>query len=183
MMNIGSNNCAFGAAAMQNNTSGFENAAFGNEALKTGTNGYYNSAFGTGSLFSNSGNSNSAVGYQSLYGNTGSANSALGRSALSGAGAGVHNSAIGFEAGKTIQGGQFNTMLGSATDVDSGARNYCVCIGRKATSPAVDGSLAIGGTGGDAMGNLVNASAGVPTGTFLNIYLNGSRYKIALLNP
>jgi hypothetical protein len=33
------------------------------------------------------------------------------------------------------------------------------------------------------MGNLVAASAGIATGTFLNIYLNGTQYKIALLNP
>jgi len=71
-------------------------------------------------------------------------------------------------------------MLGTQTDVDSGARTNCVVIGANTTSPALDGSLSIGGTGGDAMGNLVTTSGGTSAGQDLIIYLNGTRYRIAL---
>jgi len=58
-----------------------------------------------------------------------------------------------------------------------------VVLGRSATSPAIDGTLSIGGTAGNVMSNLTSGAAGAATGQYLQVWLNGTQYKIALLNP
>jgi len=178
----GSNNTSLGVNGLLFNSTGFSNVAVGVDSLRNNLNGFYNAALGVNSLYSNTvGNSNTSIGIESMKNSlSGSANSVLGFSTLLNNISGIHNSAIGYEAGKTIVSGDFNTLLGSAADVDTGSRKFCVCIGRGATSPAVNGSLAIGGTGGNAMGNLLASSGGTSSGQDLVIYLNGTRYLIAL---
>ena len=118
---------------------------------------------------------------------TGNNNTAVGSDALgaSSGGSKDHNTAIGANAGNILSSGSSNTLIGSSATVDAGTRSLCIALGRLATTPAVNGSLAIGGAVGSAgeMTNLTATTAGGSAGKHLNIYLNGVQYKIALLNP
>jgi hypothetical protein len=179
----GANNTAVGVNALPNNQTGSSNTAVGVGALETNVSANNNTAFGCNALKSNTdGVNNVGVGISALHNNTTGYNStAVGQGSLFNCTDGHSNAALGLNAGLIIQSGTKNTMLGTQTDVDAQARNSCVVIGANTISPAVDGSLAIGGTSGDAMGNLVTSSS---TGTAANkdliIYLNGVRYYIAL---
>jgi len=153
--------------ATQDTTLGLNgNTAGGRSALIGVTTGISNTAFGSQALSSNNGNNQTAIGINSLKQSNA-----------------FNNTAVGSESGATLQGGSSNTLLGYTADVDSGSRNLCIALGVGAKSPAVDGSLSVGGTGGNAMGNLISGTAGGSSGNHLNIYLNGTQYKIALLNP
>jgi hypothetical protein len=193
----GSNNTAVGANVLNLNTSGGNNAAYGTNALSNNVIGNGNSAFGVNALFNSNADNNTAFGSNAMQSNqTGVNNVAIGISSLQacnsynntsvGQGSlyncttGNSNSALGLNAGLTVTTGIRNTLLGTQADVDSGERSNCVVIGSLAVSPAVDGSLAIGGTGGNAMGNIVTASGGTSASQDLIIYLNGTRYRIAL---
>ena len=80
--------------------------------------------------------------------------------------------------------GGSNIIIGHEANVDDSGRQRCIVLGRSAVSPASDGSLAIGGTGGNVMANLNVATAGAAAaGEYLNIYINGVQRKIALLLP
>jgi hypothetical protein len=193
----GNNNTAVGVNALLFNTTGSENSAYGTNALSANYTGTGNSAFGTNALKNSIASNNTAFGSNALKWNqTGVNNVAIGISSLescdsynntaTGQGSlyacisGHSNAALGLNAGLTLQSGYQNTLLGTQSDVDSQGRNMCVVIGAGATSPAVDGSLSIGGTGGNAMGNIVTASGGTSANQDLIIYLNGTRYRIAL---
>jgi hypothetical protein len=92
---------------------------------------------------------------------------------------------MGNNVGATLATGTNNIIIGRAANVDNAARSLCLVFGHNATTPAVDGSLVIGGSGaGNAMANLNVATAGgAAVGEYLNIYLNGVQRKIALLLP
>jgi hypothetical protein len=81
--NTGSENTAYGAAALQNNASGFFNTATGAFALQNNTTGSNNTASGRFALFNNtSGIENTASGSGALITNsTGSDNTAIGTNA------------------------------------------------------------------------------------------------------
>jgi hypothetical protein len=124
------------------------------------------------------------MGHEALYSNTnGNGNIGIGRDALKNANGPDANICIGTQAGDTIQAGGSNIIIGHEADVDDAGRQRCIVLGRSATSPAIDGSLVIGGTAGNAMANLNVASAGAAAGEYLNIYINGVQRKIALLLP
>jgi hypothetical protein len=178
----GGNSTGVGTNALRNNTTGSNNSAFGASALEANTVGDNNTAFGLNTLKSNKdGVNNVGVGISALHSNTsGYNNTSVGQGSLYNCTSGHSNSALGLNAGLTLQSGYQNTLLGTQSDVDAQGRDMCVVIGAGATSPAVDGSLAIGGTGGNAMGNLVAAAGGASAGQDLIIYLNGTRYRIAL---
>jgi hypothetical protein len=194
----GPNNTAVGVNALAINTSGGSNAAYGTNALSSNIIGNGNSAFGVNALANSNADSNTAFGESSLKSNqTGINNVAVGISSLeacnsynnTGVGkgslfsctSGNSNAAFGLNAGGTITTGIRNTLLGTQSDVDAQGRSNCVVIGSLAISPAVDGSLAIGGTGGNAMNGLTTTTAptGV-TGTWLRIWLNGLEYRIPI---
>jgi len=194
-------NTAVGSQAMFSNLTGIKNVAIGSTAMYKGTAPQNCIAIGEGSLRENlTGSSNIAIGTDALRNSLSSLNTAVGNNALGanisgsgtavGAGAlsaqnnGGGNTAVGLNAGNSIVSGSSNTLLGQLANVDSGARNFCVVLGASTTSPAVNGSLSIGGTGGNAMTNLNVATSGaVAAGEFLNIYINGVQRKIALLLP
>jgi hypothetical protein len=146
--------------------SGTNNTGVGADALTANTTGGNNIAIGTAALSSNiSGNGNVAVG----------------KDALKNCNSPDANISIGQQAGDTIESGGSNIIIGHEADVDSSWRQRCIVLGRSAISPATDGSLAIGGTGGNVMGNLVSeTSGGTSANKDLIIYLNGTRYLIAL---
>jgi hypothetical protein len=142
-----------------------------------------NIAVGVNALTANGdGDDNVAMGHEALYSNTnGNGNIGIGRDALKNANGPDANICIGTQAGDTIQAGGSNIIIGHEADVDDAGRQRCIVLGRSATSPAIDGSLAIGGTAGNAMGNLVSVtSGGTSANKDLIIYLNGVRYLIAL---
>ena len=144
--------------------------AVGKQALAAMTSATNNVGVGyQAGLALTSGGNNTAVGYQALGAGTGVAKS--------------NHTCIGYNSGIAITTGLQNTLIGSGANVDAGARSRCVNIGYNTISPAVDGSLSIGGAAGDAMGNLISGTAGVHAGQHLVIYLNGTQYKIALLPP
>lgn len=191
--NTGSYNTGVGydcmASSSASTVSPADCTAVGKGVMRVATTAARNVGVGSEALISlTSGNNNTAVGYQALDGITsGAQNTAVGHSAL-GAATGAskaHNTAVGFNAGNAVTTGDANTIVGSQADVDSGARTYCVVLGKGAKSPAVNGTLAIGGLAANAdnMGNLVVVGAGAPTTNYLNIYLNGTQYKILLYNP
>ena len=178
----GADNTNVGETALSSaSLSGAGNVAVGTDSLKLNTSGAYNTSVGFGALKSNEiGASNTAVGSYVLYTNqSGIYNTGVGQGALF-SNTASENCAIGLNAGFVITSGGKNVCVGSEADVDTGARASCVVLGCKAKSPAVDGSLAIGGTGGNAMGNLVTTSGGTSANQDLIIYLNGTRYRIAL---
>ena len=144
-----------------------------------------NIAVGVNALTANAdGDDNVAMGHEALYSNTnGNGNIGIGRDALKNANGPDANICIGTQAGDTIQAGGSNIIIGHEADVDDAGRQRCIVLGRSATSPAIDGSLVIGGTAGNAMANLNVASAGAAAGEYLNIYINGVQRKIALLLP
>ena len=196
----GASNTAIGRTALIGHTAGNSNTAVGAFTLESCSIGASNTAVGRSALPLATADSNTAIGRSALESNTTAiGNTAVGRSALESnttalgntavgyyalsVSTGLNNTALGYGIGSALTTGSNNTLIGANANVDTGARSFCVVLGKTATSPAVDGSLAIGGSGGNAMGNLVLGTAGIATGTFLNIYLNGTRYKIALLNP
>jgi hypothetical protein len=123
------------------------------------------------------------MGISALHSNTtGYNNSSLGQGSLYNCTTGHSNSALGLNAGFTITTGSRNTLLGTQSDVDAQSRNNCVVIGANTISPAVNGSLSIGANigSGNEMTNLVTSSGGSIANQDLIIYLNGTRYRIAL---
>jgi hypothetical protein len=179
---IGGQNTAIGATALQYNTASY-NTAIGWESLGTLTvTGDFNTGCGIQACKTNtSGTQNTAIGAGSLRDNTiGSNNTCAGFTSLISC-SGNRNTAIGATAGDSITTGSDNTIIGNGADVDTGARLRCLVLGAGATSPALDGSLSIGGTGGSAMDNLITASAPAgATGNYLRIWLNGVEYRIPI---
>jgi hypothetical protein len=196
----GTNNTAFGAQSLRETRSGENNTACGTNSLLNNVAGSFNSAVGEDSLLNTNANNNSGFGYHALRANvSGVNNTAVGQSSLLactsfnntavGQGSmyqcisGNSNCAIGLNAGSNILIGSKNTLLGTQTNVDTLARNNCVVIGANTISPAFDGSLAIGGSGGNAMANLISATSTPLAGTHLKIWLNGTEYRIKLDAP
>jgi hypothetical protein len=178
----GAGNVAVGTESLQANTSGAYNTAVGYASLRANITGFSNTASGVNALLLNTfGANNTANGLNALLSNTtGNNNTASGVNALQENINGANNTAVGAGSGDTIISGTNNTIIGFFADVDSGERNNCVVLGNSTISPAVDGSLAIGATGGNAMGNLVTTSGGTSANQDLIIYLNGTKYRIAL---
>src|SRR6266513_1179289 len=70
-VNTGSQNTAFGGAALQKNTTGTDNTAVGFDALISNTTGTNNTVYGVVALYSNTtGASNTAYGALALFSNT-----------------------------------------------------------------------------------------------------------------
>jgi hypothetical protein len=111
--NIGSNT-AFGAGALQANTTGIQNTAVGLGALQANTTGASNTAFGTGALQANTtGANNTAVGVNALQANTtGTENTAVGLGALQANTTGANNTAVGRNALFSNTTGASNTAFG-----------------------------------------------------------------------
>jgi hypothetical protein len=162
-------NTAGGRSALIGVTTGISNTAFGSQALRDCNTGASNTAIGADALLSNQ---------------NGNANIAVGKEALKNINAPDANIGIGNKAGETLVTGGSNIIIGHEANVDDSGRQRCIVLGRSAISPALDGSLVIGATGGNAMTNLNVATAGgIASGEFLNIYINGVQRKIQLLLP
>ena len=109
----GRHNSAFGLSALQYSTTGNNNSAFGSAALLFNKTGYDNSAFGTSALARNiSGYYNCAFGQGSSSGNLiGNYNSSFGHNSLS-LSEGSYNSAFGASALGFNKSGELNVGFG-----------------------------------------------------------------------
>jgi hypothetical protein len=91
-------NTAFGAFALNGNTTGFGNTAIGTDALLDNLTGNFNTATGFGALVNNTTNANTANGALALQNNTdGFGNTGIGGQALQSNEDGDHNTATGFQ--------------------------------------------------------------------------------------
>ena len=163
--------------------SGTNNVFVSSAALaSTSSDSNNNTAVGANALtVNNIGDNNVAIGTNALSSNTnGNGNVAVGMEALKNANGPDANIGIGTQAGDTIQAGGSNIIIGHEADVDNSGRQRCIVLGRSAVSPAVDGSLAIGGDGGNIMNGLTTATAGAGATSYMRIWLNGLEYRILI---
>ena len=107
-----STNLAFGASALNANTTGNNNAGIGSSALVTCTTGSFNVAIGNNALNTNNNNYNTAIGYRPAYSSTG-----------------TEVTAIGVESGFTNTSGNFWTAIGSTAGYSSTTGSNWVAIG------------------------------------------------------
>ena len=163
--------------------SGTNNVFVSSGALaSTSSDSNNNTAVGANALtVNNIGDNNVAIGTNALSSNTnGNANVAVGMEALKNVNGPDANIGIGTQAGDTIGPGGSNIIIGHEADVDDSNRQRCIVLGRSAVSPAVDGSLAIGGDGGNIMNGLTTATAGAGATSYMRIWLNGLEYRILI---
>jgi trimeric autotransporter adhesin len=128
---IGAHNTATGTVALLNNTTGDFNTATGSNALYFNTQGDFNTATGFGALYKNTtGELNTANGHLVLYSNTtGFSNTANGIQALYNNTSGFLNTAIGATAGFGITTGDANTCLGIDACSNTTTADNVVCVG------------------------------------------------------
>jgi hypothetical protein len=128
----GSANTAAGFGALSANSTGVNNSAVGYAALWSNSSGANNTAFGDDALFSNlSGKGNAAQGANALYSNTtGIRNLGIGSNALYANSTGSYNIALGFDAGYYITTGSYNIEIGA---LGSAGDNDTIQIGEQGT--------------------------------------------------
>jgi trimeric autotransporter adhesin len=141
MNSTGSNNAAFGAAALALNETGNSNTAIGADALFSNTTGMENTASGVAALaFNTLGNYNTAMGRDALRSNKANSRStAMGYGAMyyaddRVAGRDTYNTAIGYQAlsGSTTAAnntGQGNTAVGDQSLFSNTSGNSNIAIG------------------------------------------------------
>ncbi|XZF15187.1 beta strand repeat-containing protein [Chitinophagaceae bacterium MMS25-I14] len=153
----GSNNIALGYQSMLENTvsgggTGSDNISIGTNALSTTSTGSSNVAIGSSAGSSNtSGNNNVIVGYSAGASSSGS-----------------NNTMIGYQSGNTNSTGINNTLIGYKADVSAATLTNASAIGYNA-KVAQNNSLALGGTGADAVN--VGIGTATPNSTLV---VNGS---------
>ena len=169
----GGNNVAIGVTALQQSNGGTYNVAIGRDSGQQVTTGEQNTFVGAQSGDAvTTGDNNVAIGYNALGSETiGNGSVAIGAFALedqqSGAGAIILNTAVGYEAGKNIDGGpgngDHNTAIGGkALDNET--------TGQENTAVGVD---ALGGQDGADNNTALGWRAGYTTTTGSNVTLIG----------
>jgi hypothetical protein len=137
-MNIGTGggsvatNTAFGAGALNANTSGSNNVAVGQNCMALNTTGANNTAIGRDASYGNTtGTNNTALGYRALDGNTASYNTGIGTDALRSNTTASNSTAVGYQAGYTSTG-QRNAFFGSEAGYSNTTGESNTYIGRQA---------------------------------------------------
>ena len=127
----GSNQTAFGVAALRDNTSQW-NTAVGAYAALVNTSGVANTCVGVNSLLENtSGGYNTSLGAAALcYNLNGDNNTAVGSNSMGDQSniMGSNNTALGYQSGY-MNSGDYNTFLGATTDSNSTAVQYSTAVG------------------------------------------------------
>jgi hypothetical protein len=128
--NMGYNNTATGAGALQNNGIGGANCAYGVNAMLSNTTGQYNTAMGKSALLNNIGaNYNVAVGASALMTTkTGGYNTAIGAHCLQNDTA-AHNTAVGNVTLFNNISGSLNVALGDSALYNNVKGNKNVAVG------------------------------------------------------
>ena len=145
----GSYNTAVGDYAMTNVNTGQENVAVGSSALMDANNGDYNTAIGVCALQKTSGDYNTGIGYYAGY--------YVGKTQFL---TGHENVLIGYQAGKDIVDGHYNTVIGARANVAPGVFG-ATAIGYKAY--ADQGWSVILGCVGGVNGATQSANVGIGT--------------------
>ena len=185
----GSSNTAVGGSSggsnlppFYSNTSGTNNAAFGGAAMALNTTGSFNTAVGDQALYSNTTpNSNTGIGYQAAYTNTtGASNVAVGTNALYSNTTASYNTAVGYQAGYTNITGTQNAYFGyQAGNLATGSWN--AFLGYQAGAAITTGyqSTFVGRFAGSAVttGNS-NVIIGAYTGSAAPISATGSNFVV-----
>ena len=138
----GSNNTAFGDAALHENTTGQDNTVSGVNALFSNTTGNANTAIGVGTLGSNT---------------TGFGNTAVGRNALLNS-TGNKNIGIGYQAGETLTTGNNNIVIGNQ---GAGNESQTIRVGTAQTRTFIAG-INVAGVSGATVVVDGNGQLGVP---------------------
>ena len=133
---MGSDNGAFGAFALNQNTTGFSNNAVGGAALQDNVIGAANTAVGDLALVANDssglglGNFNTAVGAFALIENVdGDSNNAVGVDALDSNVDGLFNNAMGFDAMADNVSGAGNVAIGDSAGLGNTTGDFNIYIG------------------------------------------------------
>jgi len=134
----GNGNTADGSGALNANTTGSNNTASGAFALNNNTTGDRNTASGTGVLFHNTtGVDNTGFGVAALYAATvGNGNTTSGSGALGNNTNGTDNTAVGRNAGLSNTTGSRNTLIGSDADANAGVYTNGTALGNGAVLTA-----------------------------------------------
>lgn len=188
---------ACGRNALLVNSSAIHNSAFGYNTLQAITSGGYNTALGSQALQGMStGTQNVAVGQQTLFSSNGTGNVAVGMTSLINLGTGDYNVSIGYEAGRNpifLGTGSNNIYIGYRSGPTTNTESNRTFIGTSTTtSTYLEGNLLIGSktdsgqkaqiTGTVRINGQTAVSAGGSAGLHLILNLDGTNYKIALLN-
>jgi hypothetical protein len=152
-----STNTAFGASALNANTTGEDNLANGYAALAQNNNGSSNIAVGRGALYSNvSGNNNVSIGKDCLALCVNSNNTAVGNDAGLNISSGQNNTALGCNTGKGITTGSNNTIIGAnVTGLNSALANNIILADGSGTIRIQTDSSGATSLRGNALTNFV----------------------------
>jgi hypothetical protein len=165
-------NTAFGASALEANSTGGANSAFGSSALSLITSGSGATAFGFQALKVNTGSNNTAFGHNSLATNetgtmnaafgggqagvltgalgwntTGSYNTAIGQLALNSNTTASNNTAVGYQAGYSTTTGTESVYIGQNAGYSATTNGQNVFVGRYAGYPTTGNYNAFFGYG------------------------------------
>jgi hypothetical protein len=136
----GSNLCAIGMCALQNNDASW-NTAVGAYAGTANTTGISNVAIGTNALFLNEiGSYNTAVGSGSLLNNLGDLNTCVGSNALGNNTTGEENTSVGVHSGFNNTVGHKNTFVGSYSGHYNTSGSENTFVGTKSGHENISGS-------------------------------------------
>lgn len=148
----GYSNVAVGYNSQQATTTGYRNTSVGTSTMTSNTDGIMNSSLGYWTLLNNtSGHRNAAFGaYAGRSNTTGHRNTYLGMAAGENNTIGAWNTYVGYHAGSQDVSGNRNTYVGYTAGYSSIGYDRSAAIGHNAQVSA-DNSLALGGTGVDAV--------------------------------
>lgn len=165
-----SNNTAFGATAIENNTSGTGNTAMGSGALMRNTTGSSNSTFGIDSMqYNTTGVWNTAIGAHALYANNGNFNVGIGFGALYWNTTGSSNTAVGLSAGRRKADGAELTSVSDSIFIGTNSA---------ASANADSNSIVIGSGAVGAGSNTTVLGNGSTTHTYLKGETNSSSLRV-----
>lgn len=137
----GARNIAIGFKTIAGSVSAADNVAVGYNAMANKTNGNFNVAIGAEALMEGAGGSNTALGAGALAFAIGETNTAVGHDALHDA-QGNGNIGIGFIAGRNLETGNYNVILGNNNGllIDGTNNNILICDGEGNIRISVDGT-------------------------------------------
>jgi hypothetical protein len=135
----GARNIAIGFKTIAGSNTASDNVAVGYNAMANKTNGNFNVAIGAEALMEGAGGSNTAVGAGALAFAIGETNTAVGHDALHDA-QGNGNIGIGFIAGRDIETGNYNVIIGNnnGLSIDGTNNNILICDGEGNIRISVD---------------------------------------------